>query len=397
MPSFEYVSRDSRGMIVRGQVDAEDLARARRHLQQQGLFITALRRRSMLHRPPTMTASQVAAFTRHLEMLVTAGMPLYQSLETLAEQFDEKPMHEVVEAIGVEIREGRTLSAALGSRSDLFPSVHVGIIRQGETSGRLDQALQRLADYIERDLEFRRKIRDALIYPGLVAGLAGIVLAVFLAYIIPAFERVYRGAGADLPALTRAVLGASKIFRANFPLLAVAGAAVLVPSVRARVASRATALLHRHVRRLPRVGALAQNVLVSRFAQTMGALLGSGVPLTSALDVAGEATGSVLFAPVTQTLKTGVTEGRKLSEVMRQTGEFPPVVVRIVAMGEETGRLDQALARVGTMLEAEFDRQMRRLLTLLEPAITLAVGGLVGVILMALYLPIFGLSKAIVR
>lgn len=397
MPSFEYVARNSQGTLIRGQVEAEDAPQARARLRQQGLFITSLQARVARRQGPGRDRAQVAAFTRHLEMLVSAGMPLFQALETLAEQLQDKRMRSVMIQIARDIEEGKALSAALARRPDLFTSIYVGVIHHGEMTGRLDQALSRLAGHLERDLEFRGKVRDALIYPALVLTFAVVVLGAFLTYIIPAFEGVYRSAGANLPVLTRGIIAWSKLFRANLPLVGLVIGVLLLPPTRRFLWSRAAGPLQSFLLRIPRAGDLAQTILLSRFAQTMGAMLQSGVPVTAALDVAGEAVGASEYRPAIEALKTEVSQGQRMSDAMRRARWFTPMVIRMVVLGEESGRLDSTLERAGTILEQEFDLRMRRLLTLLEPAVILMLGGIIGVILMALYLPIFSLSKAIVR
>lgn len=397
MPSFEYVCRDSRGLLVRGQLEAEDDTRASMRLRQQGLFITSLRRRSSVQRSAGWNRTQVAAFTQDLEVLVSAGMPLFQALQTLAEQLEDVRMREVVAEMIRHIEEGKPLSASLGRYPDLFSSMYVGVIKNGEMTGRLDLALQRLAAHLERDLEFRRKVRDAFFYPLIVLGLAAIVLGVFLTYIIPAFDRVYRSTGADLPALTRGIIAGSRLFRRGLPVAAVAVAAALVPPIRTRLWSKAAGVLQSQLLRIPRVGSLVRTMLLARFTQTMGMMLRSGVPLTSALEMAEEAVSAAEYRPIIAGLKTDVSAGRKLSDSMRETGWFSPMILRMVGLGEESGRLDVMMERAAVVLDRDFDLRVRRLLSLLEPTVTLGLGGVIGFILLALYMPIFGLSKAIVR
>ncbi len=208
MMTFAYVCRDNHGALIRGKVEAEDEARARKRLQRQGLFITSLRRQWTI---PGIgaggrTQAEVAALTFHLALLVGAGLPLSQALGILAEHTEDERMQGVVQELVWDIEDGKTLSDALERRPEFFGPVYVGMVRNGELSGRLDQALNRLAGYLERDLEIRRKVREALIYPGVVLSLAAVVLTVFLTFIIPAFDRVYRSAGASLPLWFNAAL-----------------------------------------------------------------------------------------------------------------------------------------------------------------------------------------------
>jgi type IV pilus assembly protein PilC len=397
MPSFEYVSRDARGALVRGRLEALTDAEARARLRQQGLFVTALTERRPPRRGGTRTVADVALVAHHLATLVGAGLPLLQGLQALAEQLDDPRLRALVSSLAADIQEGWQLSAAMARRPDVFSPVVVGIVRSGEVGGRLDEALARLSAYLERELEFRRRVRDALLYPGFVLVLALAVLGVFLAVIIPAFDRVYRSAGAELPALTQALVMASRLVRANLLVLVAGVPVVLLPRVRRRLWEAVAAPLLALGQRVGPIRRLAHTLQLARFTQALGALLQSGVPVLTAIEVAREAGASPAFARVTEALQASISEGRRLSEGMRATGTFPPLVVRMVALGEDSGRLDAMVVRVGEVLDREFERAVRRLLAFLEPVLTLALGAIVGVILLALYLPIFGLGRTVLR
>ncbi len=399
MPTFDYVCRNNSGALIRGRVEAEDGMVARARLRQQGLFVTSLRAEPSGHPRAAVVRSrpEVSMLTQNLAMLVGAGLPLLQALQALIEQTEDKRMREVVQQLARDIEEGKSLSDALGSHPEFFSPLYLGLVRSGETSGRLDQALGRLAAYLERELEFRRKVRDSLIYPGVVFTLAIAVLAIFLVYIIPVFDNVYRSHGVALPLLTRMLMAWSALFRANLPLIAVAGILLAVRPIRQVVLPALVGPLQRLVLRVPHARALVQTLVASRFTQTMGTMLTSGVPVLPALEVAGKAVSAPGFDQVIATLQADLSRGRRLSDSMRQTRQFPPMIIRMIALGEESGRLDSMLERAGAILDRDFDLRLRRFLTFLEPVLTLMVGGLVGVLLLALYLPIFGLARAVVR
>ena len=399
MPTYEYVSRDARGLLIKGRVEAEDNARARARLQERGLFVTALRPEAVGPRRGVRLpkAAEVVLMTHHLAMLLGAGLPLYQALEALAEQTDDPQMRGIVQGLAQDIEEGKSLSVALGRHPDLFPAVYIGVIRNGELSGRLDEALERLAAYLERDQEFRRRVRDALVYPAIVLSLAAVVLAIFLTYIIPAFDRVYRSTGARLPTLTQALMAASVLFRHNLPLVGLALVLVILPPTRRIIWEALSGPLQRLVLRVPQARVLAQTISLSRFVHALGAMLQSGVPVLPALEVAGEAVGAPEFHKTTRFLISQISAGRRFGDALRQTGQFPPMIVRMVALGEESGRLDTMLQRAGAVMDREFELRMRRFLTFLEPALTLFLGGVIGILLLALYMPIFGLGRALMR
>jgi type IV pilus assembly protein PilC len=395
MPSFDFAGRDSAGAVVRGRMDSRTGAGVRARLAARGLFITSIRERALARR--RVPQEELTLFTQHLAMLLGAGLPLLQALETLAEQTEETRLRDVVSQAADDIQEGRTLSQALARHPELFAPVYIGVVRNGEVSGRLDDALARLGGYLDRDQEFRRKVRESLVYPAIVLGLAAIVMTVFLVYIIPAFDKVYRTVGAELPFPTRVLLAGSRLFRANVPLMLLAGASLIARPVRQAVWSRLARPLQALVMRVPHARHLAQTISLSRFVHALGAMLQSGVPVLPALEVAGQAAGSREFGAVVTFLQGQVSQGRRFHEAMAQTGRFPPMIVRIVAIGEESGRLDTMLQRAAVLMDREFELRMRRFLTFLEPVLTIFLGGVIGLVLLALYLPIFGLSSAITR
>ncbi len=399
MPTYEYVSRDARGLLIKGRVEAEDNARARARLQERGLFVTVLRPEALGPRRGVRLPkpAEVVLMTHHLAMLLGAGLPLFQALEALAEQTEDPQMRGIIQGLAQDIEEGKSLSVALARYPDLFPGLYIGVIRNGELSGRLDEALGRLAVYLERDQEFRRRVRDTLVYPAIVLSLAAVVLAIFLTYIIPAFDRVYRSTGARLPTLTQGLMAASALFRHNLPLVGLTLVLLVLPPTRRIIWGALSGPLQRLILRVPQARVLVQTISLSRFVHALGAMLQSGVPVLAALEVAGEAVGAPEFHTTTRYLISQISAGRRFGDALRQTGQFPPMIVRMIALGEESGRLDVMLQRAGAVMDREFELRMRRFLTFLEPALTLFLGGVIGTLLLALYMPIFGLARALTR
>ena len=397
MATFAYAGRDGRGALVRGRIEAQSDAEARARLRQQGVFVTTLASRRLPHLGGRVSTTEIATLTRYLATMLGAGLTLLDAIQTLEEQLQDQVLRTVVATWGRDIQEGKTLSAALERQPDLFSPVYIGIVRHGEASGRLDVALDRLATYLERDLEYRRRIRDALIYPGLVLALALLVITFFVFSVIPAFERVYRSSGSALPLLTRMLMAGSGFVRTYAPVLGVAGVIAMIVFTRRQTSAVLSELLRKIALHLPYADALVQAVPLSRFTHALGTMVHGGVPLLVALDVAGEAAGVKEFGPVVTSLQTHLRAGHRLHDAMRLSGLFPPMIVRIVALGEESGRLDAMLERASAILDREFDLRMRRFLTFLEPALTVTLGAIIGVILLSLYLPIFGLARTVVR
>jgi type IV pilus assembly protein PilC len=398
---FEYSGRDRAGTPVRGIVEAEDDARARARLREQGLFVTRLAPRTrrsfggLFSR--RLDLDEVAAFTFHLSGLVSAGVPLLRGLETLREQTDNPRLQATIADLEASIQSGHSLSGSLARHPALFSPLYIGVIRAGELAGALDQALTRLADYLDREVALRQKIRSMAVYPVFVLALAAAVVGMFVVFVIPAFETVYRSAGAVLPLPTRILMNTSHVVRQRWPVLLV-GAAAGVWALRRPAAQRWARDAAEHLtQRLPLVRALARLVQVNRFVRTFGAMHSSGVPVLTALDVTTDALSDPRLQQAIETLKDGISRGRRLSDAMRSMDLFPPMIHRMVALGEEAGALDVMLRRASDLLDREIDYAIKRLVTLAEPVMTLALGGVVAGILMALYLPIFGLARAVLK
>jgi len=398
MPPSARAGHDVHGAPVRGRSEAADEG-PREPQGRPGAPPAVFKGPSSNRRAVKRVAgpADVMMLTHDLSMLLGAGIPLMQALEAIEEQAPDGRLREVMRGAAREISEGRKFSEALARHPDLFSPAYRGIVGNGELTGRLDLALERLAAFLQRDLEVRQKIRDMLIYPGLVLVMAGVVLTIFLMFIIPAFDRIYRTAGASLPLLTRILVAWSRVFRAGLPFLAAAVAAVAVRPVRQRLGAVLADPVQSALLRLPHADALTRTILQSRFAHSMAMMLQSGVPVLTALEVTGQMGGPLQFGPVVAAVRRSINNGRRFTDAMRETRWFSPMFVRIASIGEETGRLDAMMARAAVILDRDMDRRLRRFMTFLEPALTLLVGAFVGLILLALYMPIFGLSKALVH
>ncbi len=401
MHAYRFTGRDGSGAPVRGVVEAEDDARALSRLRERGLFITSLSTRT---RRPLWTwvssgidLEEVAAFTFHLSGLVGSGIPLLRGLDVLQEQADNARLRAVITDLHGSIESGYSLSGALGRHPAVFSPLYIGVVRTGEVAGSLDQALERLAEYLERELALNQKVRSMLVYPALVVALAVGVIGLFVMFVVPAFERVYRSAGAGLPLPTQILVHISHLVRRFWLPGAIVAGVGLWGTGRAWVRDALRNAAANLARRIPRVGAVARLIQVSRFVRTFGAMYSGGVPVLTALSVTTEALSDPYMHEAVNHLREGVNRGRRLSEAMRSLDLFPPLVSRMVAVGEESGRLDAMLQRAGDLLEREIDYAIKRLVTLAEPALTLALGALVGAVLLALYLPIFGLARTMTR
>ncbi|MCS7235190.1 MAG: type II secretion system F family protein [Armatimonadota bacterium] len=397
MPTFEYVARDASGRAVRGRAQAQDRRELAALLRRQGLFLTSVDAHEDSPSSAvrvSLRARELAEFAHHMATLLGAGLTVFAALQAVEEHSDTEDLRRLARALREEVERGSALSAALDRVCRGLPPVFVGVVQSGEATGRLDAAFQRLSAHLERELEFRRKVRDALAYPAVVLAAAAVVVGVFLVYVVPAFERVYRSAGASLPPLTQALLATSAAVRSALPGLAGVGVFFAWPALRQAGWALLGPAVTRWVEGLPAVGALVRTARAGRFLHALGAGLTGGVPLLTAVDVAARAAGWPAWSAVCRARLEG---GGRLSDSLRLLPGFPPLASRFVGLGEESGRVADMVLEAARLLDREFEQRVRRLLAGLEPALTIALAVVVGGILAALYMPIFGLGRAVLR
>lgn len=396
MPVFEYVARDASGRPIRGRAQAQDRRELAALLRRQGLFLTALEadQRAAGDQRVGLRVPELADFTHHMATLLGAGLTLVSALQAVEEHADSDGLRRFCRLLREEVERGTALSAALERMSAHLPPVLVGVIQSGEATGRLDVAFQRLSAHLERELEFRRKVREALAYPTVVLAAAAVVVVVFLVYVVPAFEQVYRSAGASLPPLTQALMATSRGVRTVLPTLLALVPFAVWPRIRWAFWLRVGPLLEGLVGRLPRLGELMRTARAARLLQALGASLAAGVPVLTAVEVASAAAGRPGWASI---LRARLEGGGRLSDALQALDGFPSLACRFLGLGEESGQLGEMALRAGEVLDRDFEVRVRRLLAALEPALTVALAAVVGVILMALYLPIFSLGRAVLR
>lgn len=334
---------------------------------------------------------RTAVLTRQFAVMVGAGLPLAESLSVLHAQQDDPCLRAAVARLAQEVESGSSLAQAMSRQPDIFSPLAVAMTSSGETGGRLDQSLEQLADELEKSAEVAETIRSAFAYPAVVGAVGALVVTVILWRVVPVFTELYEGLDAELPLATRVVISASE----SVGLWAGAAAGLLAAGVwllrRIRRSETGGAALDRFVLSVPLFGRLAVRVGVARFCRTLAALTGAGVPVLEALEVARGAVGNRHLARAVATVRSRVEAGASLSLPLQQSGFFPSMVVQMVGVGERTGELDTSLEKVARFYEDEVQRTTKTLLPLLEPLLILTVGGAIGAIVIAMYMPIWTL------
>lgn len=396
--TFIWDGTDPTGQRTSGQIAATSAAFAHARLRRDGIAVTRLRRqRSSFGLRPRrrIKAVSITIFSRQLATMLRAGVPMVQTLDILAGETKNPSAAEMIAAIRADVGTGATLATALERFPQHFDALYRNLADIGEQSGALDTMLDRIATYQEKSADVRRKARKALTYPALVVVAALVVTAIMLIHVVPQFEAVFASVGADLPAATRLVVALSEAAQAWWWVGAAGiGGAVATWMTLAKRSAAFRRIVDRASLGVPITGPMLARAAVARFARTLGTALAAGVPLVEALGAVAGATGNATYVAAVLQLRDEVTAGRSLQAAMRERGIFPSTVVRMVAIGEESGRLDDLLGRAAEQLEIRVDEAVEQLTSLIEPLTMGVLGVLVGGLIIAMYLPVFQLGAA---
>jgi type IV pilus assembly protein PilC len=393
LPVFTWQGRDAQGRPVQGRLQAQEAGLARARLRRQGVQQLRLQR-LWFESPARVKPADLSLMTRQLSALLRAGVPLLQALDMLSRSLNAVALMEVVQAVRDDVASGMALHEALARHPSHFSGLYTSMVQAGEAAGILDTMVERLAHTLEKNEALRSRVRSALMYPCVVMAVAVAVLVLILVFVVPVFEEVFQSFGADLPWPTQMVVSLSEGLSSAGPLAALALLLGLWIWQRPQGApARIQALRDRWLLKLPLLGPLIGTAVVARWAQTLSALLAAGVPLSEALGPVAQACDHAVYERVTTQLQRQVVQGSRLSEGMARSWRFPDMIVQLCATGEETGAMDSLLARAGGLMETEVGDRVNGLSSLLEPLIIVLLGGLIGGILVAMYLPIFRLGQ----
>ena len=402
MGKYRYRALDAQGVAVAGEIEASDRRHAASRLRASGVFPTDLEGAAGASAPanarsaqgPRLSRSQVAFLTRQLADLVSSGMPLHRCLGILCEQAGGR-QRQLLEAVSQEVQRGAPLSEVLRPLSRSFSTLYVEMIRAGESSGHLDAVLTRLAEHLESQEIRRAQIVSAFTYPAVIVLVAVGAIIFMVTFLIPRLSVVFADLGQALPAPTRLLLAIAYAAPHAGPWIIVALGLLYVGTRKAASTPTGGMVLDGALLRLPLLGRLIANVTIARFARTLGTLLAGGVPMLGALEIAAAASANRVIGAQTNGLQQRVREGESLSRAMADSRAFPPTLVHMAAVGEETGNLPAMLVRCADAADFQFDQAMRRVTSLVEPAIILVMGCIVAFIVLSVLLPVFEIYSAV--
>ncbi|MCG5534509.1 type II secretion system F family protein [Ectothiorhodospira mobilis] len=395
---FIWEGVDKKGVRVKGETSATSENLAKAELRRQGINPLKVRKKPkpLFGGKKKITPKDVAVFLRQMSTMMSAGVPLVQAFEIVGRGHENPSMQELIIRIKSDVEGGSTFASALRRHPLQFDDLVVNLVSAGEQSGALETLLNRIATYKEKTESLKAKIKKAMFYPAAVIVVAFIVTAILLIFVVPQFQDLFRGFGADLPVFTRFVIGISEFFQAYwwavFGGIALAGVAFTQARKRSPGFRRQLDLLSL---RIPVVGELLRKAAIARFARTLATMFSAGVPLVEAMQSVAGATGNALYYEATMRMRDETAGGTQLQQAMRDTNVFPNMVVQMVAIGEESGSLDEMLGKVADFYEEEVDNMVDALSSLMEPMIMAFLGIVVGGLVIAMYLPIFQLGSVV--
>lgn len=394
--SFHYVAVAADGQRRTGHIDAQTKAEALARIAEMGhqpVQLRAVEREAEDAAPSPrrrrITSGDITAFTRQLADLTLAGLTIDRGLTVLAEQAENVGLRAMIESIQAEVRSGIALSRALERHPRYFPPMVVNMLRAGELSGQLGEVLERLAQFAEREQTRRAQIVSAMVYPAVLLFVAAGTLAFLLAFVVPRLSGVFEDLGAELPLPTRLLLAITGALTSGWWAILGGGLALWLAFQAYRRTESGAFQVDRLMLKMAVLGKVWRKVVIARFARALGTLVAGGVPILEALRVAGQATANRSLQRAAQELEGRVKGGETISAAMRATGQFPPVLIHMTAVGEETGDLPRVLLRVAETLDGEAEIAMKRLTTLIEPMIVIFMGGFVGFVVLSILLPVF--------
>jgi type IV pilus assembly protein PilC len=395
---FLWEGTDRRGKKIKGKSMAANEAAVRADLRRQGVVPSRIKKqgKSLFSGSAKITMGDIAIFSRQLATMLSAGIPLVQAFEIVGNGHENAAMQKLILAIKSDVEGGSTLAEALGKHPLYFDDLFVNLVEAGEQAGALETLLDKIATYKEKTEAIKKKIKKALTYPAAVLVVAFIVTIILLIFVIPAFEDLFQGFGADLPAFTRMVIDLSVFVREQGWMLALMLIAAVSAFIYFKKRSRAMRhFLDRVALKTPIIGPILQKAAIARYARTLSTMFNAGVPLVEALESVAGATGNIVYEQGVLHMKDEVATGQRLQQAMENTDLFPNMVIQMIAVGEESGSLDEMSAKVADFYEEDVDNAVDNLSSLLEPMIMAILGVLVGGLVVAMYLPIFKMGQVV--
>lgn len=403
MPVFVYEARDATGQLKKDTIEAQNVRLATQRLQEQRMTVIHIKEKTSnvaqtdllgwYQKIRKVNEQALTVFSRQFATMINAGLAMVRCLDILSEQTEDKKLQQTLVQVRRDVEGGSTLSNALGKHPTVFSTLYISMVKAGEMGGVLDEVLERLAGFMEKDFGLKKKVKSALTYPVVILVMALGIVFFLVTYILPTFVQLFEGMSLQLPLPTRILIAITKGAR-NPIILSVVGVLVVVGGIlinryiQTPVGKKQYDLLKLNI---PVFGLLNKKVAISRFCRTLGTLLSSGVPIMQALEIVGKASGNEIIAMTVSKVRESIREGESIASPLGASGMFPPMVTQMVAVGEETGNLDAMLSKISDFYDTEVEYLLASLTSMLEPIMIVGMGGIVGFIVISVFLPLYQL------
>ena len=400
MPVYKYKAINTNGSNVEGIIDAESIKAASEKLKKNGIYLSSIsetkKNKEKSYIPfRGVSSSELAITTRQFSALISAGLPLEASLVALSEQTESQKLREILTQVRDNVSEGSSLTKALTEHRNVFSELYTNIVKAGEASGNLDIVLNRLADFLEKSSALRSKVRSTLIYPIFMFIVGSGVLFFMMTYVIPRITKIFEQSDRSLHFITLVLITVSNFWIDHFILILLLILITVFMTVRFTRTKNGKRLVDRLILRLPVFGKLASKVAISRFSRTLGTLVGSGIPLLDALEIGEAVIGNTVFVDSLEKVRVDVREGSNLAVSLRDSKVFPPLVTRMVAVGEQTGEIENMFNKIADIYDLQVETTLSSLTSLLEPVMIVLIGAVMAFIVFAILLPIFDLTSTL--
>ncbi len=397
MPAFTYTARTAQGDLRTATIDAPSKEDVVAQLRRQRMTLVKVDEEAKKKKAKggAIKMRDIVIFTRQFSTMINAGLPLVQALDILAKQSENKVLADVTRAVVFDVESGHTVADALAKHPNAFTELYVNMVAAGEAGGILDTILMRLATFMEKNDALVRKVKGAMIYPGVIMSVAGIAILVLLIFVIPVFESMFASVGMPLPLPTRVVIGMSRFLKSYWMVLGVGGAAAVYLFRKFNATPNGKLTVDRFMLRVPVLGDVLRKSAVSRFTRTLGTLISSGVSILDGLEITAKTAGNRVIQDAIMASRTSIAGGDTIAAPLAKSQVFPNMVISMIAVGEQTGGLDEMLSKIADFYDEEVDAAVSNLLSLLEPIMIVFLGVVVGGMVVAMYLPIFDMINAV--
>ena len=394
MPAFTYTARAANGELKNATLEATSREEAINQLKKQRLNVIKIDEQTKKKKPGKVAMRDIVIFTRMFSTMINSGLPLVQAMGILAEQSENPSLREITKQVVFDVESGNTVADALRKHPGAFSDLYVNMVAAGEAGGILDTILMRLAVFMEKNDALVRKVKGAMIYPGVIMTVAGGAIIILLVFVIPTFQRMFKEAGIPLPLPTRIVIGLSEGLQAYWWAVGLAIFAAVYSTKKYYGTSNGKLVIDRLMLKAPVLGDVLRKSAVSRFTRTLGTLIGSGVSILDGLEITAKTSGNRVIQDAIMESRSSIAGGETISAPLKKSGVFPPMVVSMINVGEQTGGLDEMLGKIADFYDEEVDAAVSGLLAMMEPLMIVFLGVVVGGMVVSMYLPIFDMVNA---